>query len=39
LPPVDLPLGQAVIVPAAVPNYVVRADQPSVLLRSMPPAR
>jgi mannose-6-phosphate isomerase len=39
LPPVDLPLGQAVIVPAGVPNYVVRADQPSVLLRSMPPAR
>ena len=39
LPPVGLPLGQAIIVPAAVPNYVVRADRPSVLLRSMPPAR
>ncbi len=39
LPPVDIPAGQAVIVPAAVAHYRVLAEKSCTLLRSMPPPR
>jgi mannose-6-phosphate isomerase class I len=38
-PPVSIPAGRAVIVPATVAHYQVRADQACTLLRSMPPPR
>jgi mannose-6-phosphate isomerase len=38
-PPVSIPAGRAVIVPATVAHYQVRTDQSCTLLRSMPPPR
>jgi mannose-6-phosphate isomerase len=38
-PPVSIPAGRAVIVPATVAHYQVRTDQTCTLLRSMPPPR
>ncbi|MGI8772291.1 MAG: type I phosphomannose isomerase catalytic subunit [Acidobacteriaceae bacterium] len=39
LPPVSVPAGRAVIVPATVAHYRVRTDTACTLLRSMPPPR
>jgi mannose-6-phosphate isomerase len=36
--PVDLLPGRAVVVPAAVPAYVLEADGPATVIRSQPPA-